>query len=104
VNTELERIWENADVALFEVLFWHLPGGTEANYDKLSGQSAPQLNIVLGRGPNRLPTEPTCSVFMALHLKLINIKFTPQTDFYKLKYFYACTTQTPDSSLGFIFC
>jgi hypothetical protein len=31
---ELERMWMEAVMALFKVLFLHLPGGTEENHKK----------------------------------------------------------------------
>jgi hypothetical protein len=32
MNDEFERIWEEAVVAYFTALFWHLPGWTEENH------------------------------------------------------------------------
>jgi hypothetical protein len=34
MDNELEGMWKEAVVALLKVLFRHLPGGTEENYDK----------------------------------------------------------------------
>jgi hypothetical protein len=33
VNNELESIWKEVATAKFNVLFWHLPRGTEENYE-----------------------------------------------------------------------
>jgi hypothetical protein len=34
INNELERMQKEVVVNKFEVLSWHLPGGTEEKYDK----------------------------------------------------------------------
>jgi hypothetical protein len=34
VNNEFEMIWKEAVAAWFEVLLWHLPGGTDKNTKK----------------------------------------------------------------------
>ena len=41
------RVWKEAVVTYFEVLFQHLPGGTEDNHDKSEkGWSANHVNMV----------------------------------------------------------
>jgi hypothetical protein len=35
MNNELERVWNEAVMALFKVLSRHLSGGTEENHEKL---------------------------------------------------------------------
>jgi hypothetical protein len=35
MNNGLERIWKEAVVAYLTILFWHLPGLTEKNHEKL---------------------------------------------------------------------
>jgi hypothetical protein len=34
MNNELERWWKEVAMAQFEILFQHLPGGTEENQDQ----------------------------------------------------------------------
>jgi hypothetical protein len=52
VNDESERVWKEAVVGQFEVLFRHLPGGTEENHKNLSQNSWPP-----GRDSNPEPPE-----------------------------------------------
>jgi hypothetical protein len=62
---KLERIWKKAVVALFKVLFQHLPGGTEDNLSqdiRSPGRNfkprSPEYEAVV------LTTEPRCSVVL----------------------------------------
>jgi hypothetical protein len=49
MNNELKRIWKEVIMASFEVLFQHLPGGTEKNHKKLqSGQPVPEPRLSPG--------------------------------------------------------
>jgi hypothetical protein len=34
MNNELERMWKEKVMACFEILSWHLPGGTEETHEK----------------------------------------------------------------------
>jgi hypothetical protein len=34
MNGELERLWKEAVMAYFKILFWDLPAGTEENHKK----------------------------------------------------------------------
>jgi hypothetical protein len=34
VNSEMGKMWKEAVMALFEVLYWHLPGISEESHEK----------------------------------------------------------------------
>jgi hypothetical protein len=51
VNNEFERIWNEAVVPSVEVLFPHLPGGTEENIKYI------RILCIPGRDSNRVPSE-----------------------------------------------
>lgn len=38
VHNKLEKMWKEADMAYFEILYWHLLGGTDNNHDKFQSQ------------------------------------------------------------------
>jgi hypothetical protein len=42
---ELERIWKEAAVAWFKVLYRHLPGGTRENYEKYQDSLSPGRDL-----------------------------------------------------------
>jgi hypothetical protein len=45
VYDEFERMWKKADVAWFKVLSWHLPGGTEDNYENCQDNRSPDRDL-----------------------------------------------------------
>jgi hypothetical protein len=40
MNNELDRVWKGVTVASFEILSWHLPGGTEVNHETQDSSTA----------------------------------------------------------------
>jgi hypothetical protein len=68
VNYDLERIWKEVVVAYFDVLPWHLPGGTEVNHKKktsvrISGLQAENRTWDLTNTKQEcLTTRPRCPV------------------------------------------
>jgi len=41
MHYELGRLWKEADMVYFNVLYQHLPGGTEKNHENVSHNSQP---------------------------------------------------------------
>jgi hypothetical protein len=44
-NNEVDRVWKEAAVSQFEVLFWDFLGGTDENYRKPAGTTGLQTKI-----------------------------------------------------------